>query len=133
MSALTRIVLPDGGGIEVASFHDFSANPDTDMVAAGCRVAAAAGADSIVALGGGSSLDCAKGINFLVTNGGSMRDYRGFGKAARPMLPSIGVRTTAGTGSEAQSYCIISDVETRAKMACGDPKAACHVAIRIRR
>ena len=59
--------------------------------------------DSIVALGGGSSLDCAKGINFVLTNGGTMRDYRGFGKAAQPMLPSIGVPTTAGTGSEAQS------------------------------
>ena len=90
---------------------------------------AAAGVDSIVALGGGSSLDCAKGINFVLTNGGSMRDYRGFGKAARPMLPSIGMPTTAGTGSEAQSYAIISDAETHAKMACGDPKAAFRVAI----
>ena len=49
------------------------------------------GVDSIVAIGGGSSLDCAKGINFVLTNGGSMRDYRGHGKASRPMLPSIGV------------------------------------------
>ena len=80
--------------------------------------------DSIVAIGGGSSLDCAKGINFVLTNGGTMRDYRGYGKAARPMLPSIGVPTTAGTGSEAQSYALISDGETHAKMACGDPKAA---------
>jgi len=82
-----------------------------------------------VALGGGSSLDCAKGINFVLTNGGSMRDYRGFGKAARPMLPAIGVPTTAGTGSEAQSYAIISDAETHQKMACGDPKAAFRVAV----
>src|SRR2546422_9120444 len=58
-----------------------------------------------------------------------MRDYRGFGKATRPMLPSIGVPTTAGTGSEAQSYAIISDAETHAKMACGDPKAAFAIAI----
>src|SRR6185295_11365641 len=48
--------------------------------------AAACAIDSIVALGGGSSLDCAKGINFVLTNGGTMRDYWGFGKAARPML-----------------------------------------------
>jgi alcohol dehydrogenase len=85
--------------------------------------------DSIVALGGGSSLDCAKGINFVLTNGGSMRDYRGYGKAGRPMLPSIGVPMTAGTGSEAQSYAVISDAETHAKMACGDPKAAFRIAI----
>jgi len=85
--------------------------------------------DSIVALGGGSSLDCAKGINFVLTNGGSMRDYRGHGKATKPMLPSIGIPTTAGTGSEAQSYALISDAETHAKMACGDEKAAFRVAI----
>src|SRR2546422_6571945 len=58
-----------------------------------------------------------------------MRDYRGFGKATRPMLPAIGVPTTAGTGSEAQSYAIISDAETHVKMACGDPKAAFRIAI----
>ena len=58
-----------------------------------------------------------------------MRDYRGHGKATRPMLPSIGVPTTAGTGSDAQSYALISDAETHAKMACGDPKAAFRVAI----
>ena len=52
-----------------------------------------------MALGGGSSLDCAKGINFVLTNGGSMSDYRGYGKATRPMLPMIGVPTTAGTGA----------------------------------
>jgi len=58
-----------------------------------------------------------------------MRDYWGFGKASRPMLPMIGVPTTAGTGSEAQSYALISDAETHAKMACGDPKAAFRVAV----
>jgi alcohol dehydrogenase len=116
-------------GIEVSAFHDFDANPDTTLVEAGRRAASAARIDSLVALGGGSSLDCAKGINFLFTNGGSMRDFRGYGKATRPMLPSIGVPTTAGTGSEAQSYAIISDAETHAKMACGDAKAAFNVAI----
>lgn len=110
-------------GIQAARFHDFGPNPDTAMVEAGRAVAATAGIDSMIALGGGSSLDCAKGINFVLTNGGSMRDYRGFGKAARPMLPMIGVPTTAGTGSDAQSYALISDAETHAKMACGDPKA----------
>ncbi len=80
--------------------------------------------DSIIALGGGSSLDCAKAINFLYTNGGSMREYRGYAKARKPMLPMIGIPTTAGTGSEAQSYAVISDAETKTKMACGDPKAA---------
>ena len=117
-------------GISAIFFHGFDANPDTHMVEAGCAHAASSGViDSIVAIGGGSSLDCAKAINFVLTNGGTMRDYRGFGKAARPMLPSIGVPTTAGTGSEAQSYALISDAESHEKMACGDPKAAFRIAI----
>ena len=116
-------------GLVPSFFHSFDANPDSDMVEAGRRVAAAAGVDSIVAIGGGSSLDCAKGINFVLTNGGTMKDYWGHGKAAKPMLPSIGIPTTAGTGSEAQQYAIISDPQTHVKMACGDEKAAFRVAI----
>ena len=116
-------------GIAASLFYDFDANPDGRMVEAGRAAAAAHGIDSIVAVGGGSSLDCAKGINFVFTNGGTMRDYRGFGKATRPMLPSIGVPTTAGTGSEAQTYALISDPDSHEKMACGDPKAAFRVAI----
>jgi alcohol dehydrogenase class IV len=119
----------EAAGIEAFFFHDFDSNPDTRMVEAGRIHAASSRVDSLVAIGGGSSLDCAKGINFVLTNGATMRDYRGFGKATRPMLPAIGVPTTAGTGSEAQSYAIISDAETHVKMACGDPKAAFRVAI----
>jgi alcohol dehydrogenase len=119
----------EAAGIAAYVFDDFDANPDARMVEAGRAHAAACGIDSIVALGGGSSLDCAKGINFVLTNGGTMRDYWGFGKASRPMLPSIGVPTTAGTGSEAQSYALISDPETHVKMACGDPKAAFRIAV----
>ncbi len=125
-SAITHL---RNAGVEVVCFHDFGTDPDTLMVEAGRALAASARVDSLVALGGGSSLDCAKGINFVLTNGGSIGDYRGFGKASRPMLPSIAVPTTAGTGSESQSYAIISDAETHAKMACGDHKAAFKVAI----
>ena len=121
--------LLDAVGIVPFFFHKFGPNPDADMVEAGRECAAAGRIDGIVALGGGSSLDCAKGINFVLTNGGSMHDYRGHGKAPKPMLPSIGIPTTAGTGSEAQSYALISDPRTHAKMACGDEKAAFHIAI----
>jgi alcohol dehydrogenase len=116
-------------GIEVARFHDFEVNPDTRMVEAGRDFSAALMIDSIIGLGGGSSLDCAKGINFLVTNGGEMKDYQGYGKATQPLLPMIGIPTTAGTGSEAQSYALISEVQSHYKMACGDPKAAFRVAL----
>lgn len=116
-------------GIDVVRFHDFDVNPDTAVIEAGCAFAKSLAIDSMVALGGGSSLDCAKGINFQLTNGGRMQDYLGYGKAAKPMLPMIAVPTTAGTGSEAQSYAVISDAETHVKMACGDPKAAFRLAI----
>ena len=116
-------------GISVAGFHDFAPNPDTRCIETGREAARAAEVDSIIGLGGGSSMDCAKGINFLLTNGGRMQDYAGYGKATQPMLPMIGVPTTTGTGSEAQSYALVSDAETHVKMACGDPKAAFRVAI----
>jgi alcohol dehydrogenase len=85
--------------------------------------------DCLIGLGGGSSLDTAKGCNFILTNGGEMKDYWGTGKATKPMLPMIAIPTTAGTGSECQSYALISDAKTHVKMACGDPKAAPRVAL----
>ncbi len=121
-------------GIEAFPFQDFGENPDTAMVEAGRVFASTKDIDSIIALGGGSSLDCAKGVNFVLTNGGSMRDYWGHDKVSsnphsKPLLPMIGVPTTAGTGSDAQSHTLISDAETHVKMACGDPQAAFKIAI----
>jgi alcohol dehydrogenase len=110
-------------------FDRVEENPTTRHVSHCVEFSRANGIDFIVAVGGGSSMDCARGTNFLLTNGGRMEDYKGFGKATRPMLPSIGVPTTAGTGSEAQSYALISDEKTHFKMACGDRKAAFKVAI----
>ncbi len=121
--------LLEAEGVAVVPFHDFGENPDSMMVARGRDVAAPHGIDVIVALGGGSSLDCAKGINFIFTNGGTVADYRGYGKASKPMLPMLAVPTTSGTGSEAQSYAVLSDAETHLKMACGDPGAAFRIAL----
>src|SRR5262245_39790997 len=116
-------------GLQVECFHDFGENPTSEMAVRGMHAARTSGADFIVGLGGGSSLDCAKAINFLLTNGGCMKDYWGYGKAQKPMLPMVAVPTTAGTGSEAQSYALISDDQSHRKMACGDPKAAFQAAI----
>jgi alcohol dehydrogenase class IV len=116
-------------GVEVFRFHDFEVNPDTRMIESGTNLVSPLKIDSIIGLGGGSSLDCAKGINFLLTNGGRIADYHGYGKATQPMLPMIAIPTTAGTGSEAQTYALISDAESHVKMACGDPKAAFRVAL----
>lgn len=116
-------------GLDIIVFKDVQPNPTTDDVDRGLAVAKAERIDLLVAVGGGSSMDCAKGINFLLTNGGRMQDYWGIGKATKPMLPSIAIPTTAGTGSEAQSFALIADAKTHMKMACGDKKAACRVAI----
>jgi len=116
-------------GVEAFLFDGVDENPTTDHVDAGAELARDKGADLLIGLGGGSSLDCARGINFLVTNGGRMADYWGVGKARKPMLPLIAVPTTAGTGSEAQSFALIADAKTHQKMACGDPKAAAAAAI----
>lgn len=116
-------------GLEVFLFDAVEQNPTERHVGAGVAFARPLGIDLIVSVGGGSAMDCAKGINFILTNGGRMADYKGFGKARRPMLPSIGIPTTAGTGSEAQSFALIADERTHMKMACGDRKAAFHVAI----
>ena len=116
-------------GLDVFLFAKVEENPTTLHVDAGVEFAKAHRIDFIVGLGGGSSMDCARGINFLLTNGGKMQDYWGLGKAGKAMLPMIAVPTTAGTGSEAQSFALIADEKTHQKMACGDKKAACRVAI----
>ncbi len=116
-------------GIETHLFDGVTENPTTENVEAGLAVARRYQPELLVGLGGGSSIDCTKGINFLYSNGGKMQDYWGVGKATREMLPMIAVPTTSGTGSEAQSFALISDAATHVKMACGDKKAACRIAL----
>lgn len=116
-------------GVTVAVFTDVSENPSTDDVARGLAVARGFGPDVFVAVGGGSPIDAAKGIDFLHVCGGEMRDYWGHHKATRPLLPIVAVPTTAGTGSEVQSFALISDAATHRKMACGDPSAAPRLAV----
>jgi alcohol dehydrogenase class IV len=115
--------------LDVVVFDGVEENPTDRHVEAGVAAAKTHRADFLVAVGGGSAMDVAKGLNFILTNGGRMADYRGFGKAKKPMLPSIGVPTTAGTGSEAQSYALIADESSHLKMACGDRKVAFRAAI----
>lgn len=115
--------------LQVVGFHSFTENPSTRHVDEGVQVAKSFRPDLIVGLGGGSSMDCAKGINFIYSCGGRIHDYWGVGKATGPLLPMIAIPTTAGTGSETQSFALISDSETHVKMACGDPRAACRIAM----
>lgn len=116
-------------GLNVAVFDQVRENPTTACVDRCVEAAKASRCDTLIGLGGGSSMDTAKGSNFILTNGGCMQDYRGVGKARKPMLPFIAIPTTAGTGSECQSAALIADEQTHQKMACLDPKAAARVAI----
>jgi alcohol dehydrogenase len=116
-------------GLTTQLFSELAENPTTAHVDAGVAIARDFRPDGIIGLGGGSSMDCAKGINFIYSCGGRIQDYWGVGKATGPMLPMIAVPTTAGTGSETQSFALISDAETHMKMACGDKRAAFRVAL----
>jgi len=123
------IGLLEHAGLKVACFDQVEENPSTKCVERCVEVARLLSIDTIVGLGGGSSMDTAKGCNFILTNGGQMKDYWGIGKAKAPMLPLIAIPTTGGTGSECQSFALITDESTHQKMACGDPKAAARIAI----
>lgn len=127
--AAKALVALQAVGLRVHLFDDVQPNPTTDDVDRGVAFVQGKSIDLLVGLGGGSSMDVAKGINFLFTNGGKLEDYKGTGRATRPMLPLIAIPTTAGTGSEAQSYCVIGDARTHMKMACGDKKCSARVAI----
>ena len=110
-------------GLKTVLYDRTVQNPTDQSVQACAREVASMGIDLIIGVGGGSSLDTAKGANFILTNGGSMKDYWGVDKAKHPLLPMIAIPTTAGTGSECQSYALISDDLTHRKMACGDASA----------
>ncbi|QDU58572.1 iron-containing alcohol dehydrogenase [Aeoliella mucimassa] len=116
-------------GVYGELFDGVQENPTTTNVEAGVAHAREYRPEAIIAIGGGSSMDCAKGINFVYSCGGRMQDYWGVGKATADMLPMIAVPTTAGTGSETQSFALISDAETHVKMACGDKRAAFRIAV----
>jgi alcohol dehydrogenase len=116
-------------GIEATVFEGSHINPTESDIEACRDFAKSIQPDVLIGLGGGSSMDTAKGCNFLLHNPGRMADYKGYGLAKNAMLPFIAIPTTAGTGSECQSYAIVSSDATHEKMACGDPKALAHTAI----
>ena len=115
--------------LNVTLFDKSIENPTESSVHECVMVAKQAEIDLIVGLGGGSSMDTAKGCNFILSNGGKMSDYWGIDKASKPMLPLVAIPTTAGTGSECQSFALISQDQTHKKMACGDKKALPQVTI----
>ena len=110
---------------EVIVYDQVRENPTESDVSACAEFARSVKPDIIIGLGGGSSMDTAKGTLFLLSGGGKMSDYQGHGNLdlEAEMLPFIAIPTTAGTGSECQSYAVLSRDDSHEKMACGDPRA----------
>ncbi len=114
--------LLETAGVDVRVYDEVTSDPDEEAVAAclaAYQRAQGDGFDWIVALGGGSAMDVAKGCAMLAAGGGRMADYLGRGRISvnRPRL--LAVPTTAGTGSETQSFALIGNRDTGQKMACG--------------
>ncbi|MGQ9669449.1 MAG: iron-containing alcohol dehydrogenase [Desulfosoma sp.] len=116
-------------GRDVVVFDETVPNPTDVNVHDGLKVFQQNGCDLIISLGGGSAHDCAKGIGIVATNGGHIRDYEGIDKSSKAMPPFIAVNTTAGTASEMTRFCIITNTDTKVKMAIVDWRGTPNVAI----
>lgn len=119
----------EGVGLPWTCFDGVSPNPRAEEVAEGARFYAACGADVILALGGGSPMDCAKGILVVAANGGDVRDYEGVDEVAQPGPPLICIPTTAGTAADVSQFAIISDRQAGRKFAIISRKVVPDVAL----
>ena len=115
--------LLDAEGLEYAIYSDIKANPTIENVQAGVEAFKAAGADYIIAIGGGSPMDTAKAIDIIVNNPefADVRSLEGVAPTKKPCVPIIAVPTTAGTAAEVTINYVITDVERRRKFVCVDP------------
>ncbi|EFL53171.1 iron-containing alcohol dehydrogenase [Solidesulfovibrio fructosivorans JJ]] len=107
----------DAAGVETTLFTDFSSNPRDHESMAGSRIFGDAGCDALVAVGGGSAMDCAKAIGIVSVNQRHIREFEGVDNVERPGPPLLCVPTTAGTGAEVSQFAIITDSERRVKIA----------------
>ncbi|MEB4616346.1 iron-containing alcohol dehydrogenase [Leucobacter sp. M11] len=108
-------------GIPTEIFDGTVPDPTTDSLEAGLCSIQEHGADVLIALGGGSPIDSAKALAVLSLHGGEMRDLKAPISYRGPALPIIAIPTTAGTGSEATQFTVITDAMTGEKMLCGGP------------
>jgi alcohol dehydrogenase class IV len=108
-------------GVETVIYDGVNSEPTTAHVLDGLSILQERGCDILIACGGGSPIDVAKAVRVLATNHGSIEDYIGFNKIAKPGFPLIAIPTTAGTGSEATMVTIITDTTRDVKMLIGSP------------
>lgn len=124
-SGITQMVLSvlDAGTIAYEVFSDLKPNPTVKSVKAGVQKYHEVGADSIIAVGGGSSIDVAKAIGIIVTNPefGDVVSLAGVANTKNKSVPIIALPTTAGTAAEVTINYVITDEDTDTKMVCVDP------------
>lgn len=107
--------LIESGGVKCTSYLDVQPNPTVQIVNEAEALYKESGASSIIALGGGSSIDVAKAVGVLITHGGLITDYEGLHIVPGPIAPMIAIPTTAGTGSEVTASAVITDEERNYK------------------
>ncbi|OZI46719.1 iron-containing alcohol dehydrogenase [Bordetella genomosp. 5] len=110
-----RRMLEDDG-VALAHYAEIEPDPSAHTVTRAFEACNAHQATLLLAIGGGSTMDVAKAVGILATNGGRIHDYEGIEKFSTPGLPLIAVPTTAGTGSEVSGSCVITDTEANRKM-----------------
>ncbi|MCI6467847.1 MAG: iron-containing alcohol dehydrogenase [Faecalicatena sp.] len=106
----------EAGGIKCTSYLDVIPNPTVTIVNEATALYKECGATSMVALGGGSSMDVAKAVGVLAKYGGEITDYEGNHKVPGPIVPMIAIPTTAGTGSEVTASAVITDESRNYKL-----------------
>ncbi len=116
-------------GIQSSVYAGVNSEPVVEYVQEGLSIYKEQGCDFLLAVGGGSPIDTAKAIAAMTTNPGSIEQYKGLGKIARPGVPLIAVPTTAGTGSEATIFTVITDTKTDVKMLIGSPYLMPNIAV----
>jgi len=116
-------------GICLEIFSGVDREPEDVHVEEGLKIFKASSCDSIIALGGGSCIDAAKGIGLMSTNPGKLADYEGNGKVKFKSAPLVAISTTAGTASEISRSAIITDTRRTVKMAIRDEKIRPTVAV----
>ena len=115
--------LLDKEGLAYEIYSDIKANPTIDNVKNGVAAFKASGADYIIAIGGGSSMDTSKAIGIIIANPEfeDVRSLEGVAPTKKPCVPIIAVPTTAGTAAEVTINYVITDVERKRKFVCVDP------------
>ena len=126
---LDKVIEVLKGQYDYVTFDQVPSDPNTDAIGDICEQAKAAAVDCLVAVGGGSAMDAAKGASCLVANGGTLRSYGGVDKVPNKGMPLIAIPTTAGTGSEFTIFAVLTDLKDEIKFTISSPNIAPDVAL----